>query len=104
MSAFTHAPRRQRTPRERAQIFENAGGRCAICTRKLGPGDSWELDHVLAIAAGGSDDDDNLRVACSWCHQPKSAGDTTTAAKIKRQAIRHTVPAEHRRSRSWGRR
>ena len=104
MTAFTHTKRRQRTPRERAAIFEAADGRCAICTRKLGPRDAWELDHEHAIACGGGDDDADLRVVCSWCHKPKSADDTTRAAKIKRLAIRHTVPAEHRRSRSWGRR
>lgn len=101
MTAFTHDKRRPRTPRERAQLFEAAGGRCAICTRKLGPQDTWELDHIIPIAAGGSDDDDNLRVACSWCHAPKSSDDTTAAAKIKRQAIRHTVPKEYRRHRAW---
>ena len=101
MTAFTHVPRRQRNARERAQIFEAAGGRCHLCTRKLGPSDTWELDHKQAIAAGGSDDDNNLAPACDWCHEVKSGDDTKTAAKIKRQAIRHTVPKEYRRHRSW---
>jgi 5-methylcytosine-specific restriction endonuclease McrA len=103
MTAFTHAHRRRRTPREFAQIFEANGGRCHLCTRKLGPRDRWELDHKIALAAGGTDDDDNLAPACDWCHEIKTKGDVGVAAKIKRLAIRHTVPAEHRRSRSWRR-
>lgn len=103
MTAFTHEKRRQRSPRERAKLFEDAGGKCAVCTRKLGPRDSWELDHIIAIALGGTDDDSNLRIVCNWCHDPKSSDDTTKAAKVKRQAIKHTVPSEYRRSRAWRR-
>lgn len=102
-NAFQHAKRRPRSARERAIIFAERGGRCAKCTRKCGV-KGFDLDHIIPLSAGGSDDDDNLQILCDFCHDGKTIDDLGTAAKIKRQAIRHTVPAEHRRSRSWGRR
>ena len=104
MSAFVHEKRRARTARERAELFAERGGCCAKCKRKLGPRDRWDLDHVISLSSGGSDDDENLQVLCEWCHDGKTPGDVTKAAKIKRQAIGHTVPKEFRKSRSWGKR
>lgn len=103
MNAFVHVKRRQRTPKERAILFAERGGICAKCTRKCGV-KGWELDHIIPIATGGSDDDENMQVLCDFCHDGKTVGDVGTSAKIKRQAINHTVPSKHRRSRSWGRR
>ncbi|MFT7866782.1 MULTISPECIES: HNH endonuclease [Amycolatopsis] len=33
---------------------------------------SIEIDHVTPVAGGGSNDVDNLRLACGWCNQVKS--------------------------------
>lgn len=96
-TAFTHEPRRTLSPRERAEKFAACGGRCALCERKLGPSDRWDIDHELALSGGGTNEAANLRVVCAWCHDKKSRADTTTAAKGKRRAIKHTVPREHRR-------
>jgi len=105
MSAFLHAKRRSRTPRERAIIFAERGGVCHRCTRKLGPVDSWDIDHVMALECGGTDDDDNLAPICEWCHDTdKTPADHAQGAKIRSMATRHTVPSAHRRSKSWGRR
>lgn len=104
MSAFTHDKRGSMHAARMARIFADHDGKCHECKRKLRPGDDYEIDHVIALATGGSDDDSNLAPICSGCHIIKTKGDVGTAAKIKRQAIRHTVPSEHRRSRSWGRR
>ena len=105
MNAFVHDKRRQRTPRERAIIFEARGGRCYKCSRKLGPADTWDLDHVNALENGGTDDDDNLSPICSWCHDTtKTPADHALGAKLRSKATRHTVPKEFRKSRSWGHR
>lgn len=101
---FRHEKRRHRTSLELAQIFADRGGRCHLCERKLGPSDRWELDHIVALSRGGTDDDVNLAPCCSWCHDPKSDDDTSAAAKGKRNFAKHFVPSEFRRSRSWGRR
>ena len=101
---FQHARRRQRTALQIARIFADRDGCCHICKRRLGPRDRWELDHIIAISKGGTDEDDNLAPCCSWCHDPKSDDDTSDAASIKQGYAKHYVPKKHQRSSSWGRR
>jgi 5-methylcytosine-specific restriction enzyme A len=104
VTPFTHDKRRIRTPQERAKLLAERGGRCAKCTRKLGPADRWDLDHAIALEAGGSDDDDNLAPICEWCHDTdKTPADHASGAKIRSIATRHTVPKEFRRHKAWGR-
>lgn len=40
--------------------------RCSVVSTEL------EIDHRLAVEAGGSDDDANCRCLCSDCHSVKS--------------------------------
>jgi 5-methylcytosine-specific restriction endonuclease McrA len=103
MSAFVHDKRRARTAQERAKLFAECGGKCAKCTRKLGPADRWDLDHRTALEAGGTDEDDNLQVLCTWCHTGKTSEDHATGGKIRRSYTKHLVPKEFRRHRAWGR-
>lgn len=102
MSAFHHHYRGSMHPARIARIFAANDGRCHICGRKLRPGDDYEIDHKVALALGGTDDDDNLAPACDWCHGAKSSDDTTAAAKGKRTATKHTVPKRYRKS-TWRR-
>jgi len=104
MNAFVHDPRKRRTPLQMAKIFADRGGRCHSCERPLGPRDQWELDHIVALSKGGTDDDSNLAPCCSWCHDPKSDGDTSDASHIKQAYTKHVVPKRFQRSKSWGRR
>lgn len=103
MSAFVHEPRKQFTPKERAALFEKAGGRCQNCTRKIMGFEDWDIDHVLPLACGGTNDEENLQVLCPSCHGRKTPDDVSDAAKIKRVAIKHSVPKRHRQKRGWWR-
>tara|TARA_R110000868_G_scaffold91230_7_gene253071 strand:- start:498 stop:806 length:309 start_codon:yes stop_codon:yes gene_type:complete len=91
-SSFTHATRRSMTPLRALKIFEMGGGKCACCGRKLKAGDDWDIDHVMALCNGGTDDDTNMQVLCSWCHTDKTSDDVAQAAKGKRMAARQFVP------------
>lgn len=100
--SFIHAKRGSMTGARVARIFQAAGGRCHICKRKLGPADHYEIDHVIALSKGGSDDDSNLAPACEWCHDAKSDRDTSDAAKGKRMVVKHVVPKAYRqKGRGW---
>jgi len=101
---FVHDKRKPRTARQYAEIFAAHDGRCHSCKRRLGPGDKWDLDHVIALAKGGSDDDDNLAPCCEPCHSLKTRDDVSETAAGKRNYVRHHVPGHVRRSRTWGRR
>ena len=101
---FQHEKRRQFTRGERAEFFAKADGHCQKCTRKIPHSDDWDLDHIIALSRGGTNDDSNMQVLCSWCHDGKTDDDKTGAAKSKRVYAQHVVPKRFQRSRSWGRR
>lgn len=50
----------------RAAIFYRDAYRCALC-----PGAGEEVDHIIPIAAGGTDDSANLRTLCGSCHEQR---------------------------------
>lgn len=100
---FQHEPRNM-TPQRRAKLFALGGGKCACCTRKLGPADDWDIDHRIALANGGTDDDENMQVLCGWCHGAKTSEDVSEHARGRRAYTRHVVPSKLRRSKSWGKR
>jgi len=101
VSPFQHAKRGAMTPQRRARVFAAAEGRCHKCTRKLGPADDWDCDHIIALENGGTDDDANLAPCCDWCHEDKTADDHATAGKGRRRFTKHTVPKRFQRSRAW---
>lgn len=57
------------TIEERALIFERADGVCEYCNK---PG-ALTLDHIVALARGGSDTADNLAAVCESCNYSKAA-------------------------------
>lgn len=101
MTPFAHHKRGAMTPQRRARIFAAADGRCHKCTRKLGPADDWDCDHIIALENGGNDDDANLAPCCDWCHDDKTADDHAAAGKGRRRFTKHTVPKRFQRSRAW---
>jgi 5-methylcytosine-specific restriction enzyme A len=100
-SPFEHAKRRSMTPQRRARIFAAHDERCHKCTRKIRPGEDWDVDHVLALERGGTDDDDNLAPICEWCHTDKTADDHATAGHMRRGYTKHNVPGRFRKAKGW---
>ncbi|WP_081951608.1 HNH endonuclease [Pseudomonas cremoricolorata] len=60
--------------RKREYILKRDGYlcRCDECVRLGRVREADEVDHILAVAKGGSDADDNLRAINSDCHRRKS--------------------------------
>ncbi len=82
----------------RAFIRERAGGRCEYCRLHQDDYESqtFHVEHVVAKQHGGSDDADNLCLACSecnWAKGPNLAG--LLGGKL--------YPLFHPREQSWGR-
>lgn len=62
------------TREEIDHIFESTDGRCHICRRQLYRRSyrrTWEIDHSVARARGGSDYLRNLKPACISCNRSK---------------------------------
>jgi len=45
-------------------------GKCACCKAKLG---SYHLDHIMPLALGGANSDDNIQLLCPTCNLQKNA-------------------------------
>lgn len=76
--------------KQRVECFESNGGICHVCGVKIGVGEMWDVEHVIALEAGGDDVAENRRpVHRKVCHPAKTAADHTTGAKIKRVRARH---------------
>lgn len=101
MNPFEHHKRGSMTPQRRARIFAAHNGHCHKCKRKLGPADWWDIDHVLALENGGTDEDDNLAPCCDWCHTSKTGDDHEAAGRGRRRYTKHSVPKEFRKGRGW---
>ena len=60
---------------QRERILERDGHVCVICGR--GPDREnriWlEVDHIISLADGGGNDDNNLRTLCNECHRARQS-------------------------------
>jgi len=65
-------------------------GLCAACTKKIDAGKGWDIDHILPLALGGTNEPHNLQILCRSCHRSKtSLSDIPRIAKTKRLKARH---------------
>ena len=58
---------RSRPSHKKQRILEKNLFACVEC----GATKNLELDHIIPVSQGGSDDDDNLQILCSVCHHRK---------------------------------
>jgi 5-methylcytosine-specific restriction endonuclease McrA len=88
-------------PRVRLRIWQRGIGHCEECGRKIMGGETWEIDHRVALALGGKHRERNLRVLCTWCHRTKTAIEQAKKAKADRAAKRHAGIKKPRSIRGW---
>ena len=71
--------------RLRAAVLRRDEGVCQPCSRLGRITEAKEVDHIIAKAAGGTDDPANLQAICVDCH----------ASKTGRERLRKTGIANH---------
>jgi 5-methylcytosine-specific restriction endonuclease McrA len=60
------------------QVFRRDGLRCGLCGSTDAPSNErtwnnpYEVDHIIPICLGGTDDLENLRILCSACHKAET--------------------------------
>lgn len=84
----------------RVRVEAQASYRCGYClTSQHIVGEHLELDHLLPVAAGGSNDESNLWLACPGCNSRKAdrtaAMDTLTGAFVRLFNPRQDRWADH---------
>ena len=59
-------------PSVRFQILKRDNYRCQMCGVTAKDGATLEIDHILPVSKGGTNDADNLQVLCRDCNAGKS--------------------------------
>lgn len=75
--------------RVRLRVFERCDGRCGCCNRKIRAGESWQLDHVLALINGGENRESNMRPLLSAHHEDKTAADVAEKSHVAARKAKH---------------
>jgi len=63
--------------RERFLIMRRDGFKCTYCGRKPEEAE-LEIDHIVPLAGGGTDEESNLTTACGTCNRGKGIIDLNT--------------------------
>jgi 5-methylcytosine-specific restriction endonuclease McrA len=80
------------TTKQRAEVFLVNDGICHICGAKIQVGQNFDIDHVLPLALGGTNDAANLRPAHAKCHRgvgSKTSDDVKAISRADRLAKKH---------------
>ena len=74
----------------RLSLFLDRSGTCEGCSQRIQAGQAWDIDHILPLALGGTNEPNNLQILCKPCHQTKTHhSDIPRIAKIKRLKAKH---------------
>lgn len=93
--------RRSMTPARRRRVLERQDGKCAYPDCEVS--EALEIDHIIALALGGKDSDENLEGLCRHHHAAKTRRDVKFIAKAKR-LVKKADPDERKPSRLQSRR
>lgn len=55
---------------KRKRIYARGKGKCALCGKKI-PFDDFTVDHIIPLILNGSNEEDNLQIACFDCNSCK---------------------------------
>ena len=88
------ATKRGQMSRSRAaEILAEQDGKCLWCDEPITEGQSYQIDHRIAIELGGSNDRENLQALHDRpCHLRKTASDRRKIAKVHRLQKREASP------------
>jgi len=75
--------------RVRLRVFERYKGRCYLSGRVIGPGDRWEIEHVVALSLGGQHRESNLAPALVDKHKEKTKEDRKKKSKAEKTKKAH---------------
>ena len=68
------------TKKEREQLFTQFNKKCKTCQKEL---KTFHIDHILPLASGGTNDEDNLQILCKECHFTKTKAEQDNHDYIK---------------------
>lgn len=85
--------------RVRVRTFQRCGGKCGQCTRPIRAGETWTLEHVIALINWRITDEQphgnresNLGVTCNNCLPDKNAADVAIKSETYAMARKNLLP------------
>jgi 5-methylcytosine-specific restriction endonuclease McrA len=93
MVAAAKPKRRALSKKTRFEVFKRDRFACQYCGAHP-PGVLLHVDHVVAVAEGGTNDMDNLVTACEPCNLGKGARDIGVAPKGLEEKAKETQERE----------
>lgn len=85
--------------RVRLRVFQRANGLCGSCRRPIRGGETWTLEHVIALInwritadKPHGNRESNLGVTCCNCLAPKNAADVAIKSETYTMAKKHILP------------
>lgn len=77
-------------PRVRLRVFDRFHGICHRSGRKIGAGEKWECDHVIALGNGGEHRESNLApILAGFFHKLKTKEDVALKSKNAKVRAKH---------------
>lgn len=70
--------------RDRERIRQRDNGLCQECCEHGRLTLGTQVDHIVPLDEGGSDEDDNKRLLCDKCHAAKSSEEARRRARRRR--------------------
>ena len=92
--------RRPLSKRKRFEVFKRDGFACQYCGAHP-PTVVLEVDHVIALANGGMDDEENLLTACFDCNRGKAAKPLSVVPKRLSEKASETEEREAQLAGYW---
>lgn len=87
----------------RLRVFEAFKGTCYLSSRKIMPGDKWELEHKIALCNGGEHRESNMAPALVAPHKLKTKQDRATKSKNDTVRKKHIGVRKDRSITRWRR-
>ena len=63
--------RKNTSKKLRTQVYEKQNGKCGKCDNILS--EYYQIDHIIGLQFGGSNEEKNLMALCCECHAEKSS-------------------------------
>lgn len=60
-------------PKLRWHVFEKYKRACCVCGSRASDGVKLEIDHIVPVSKGGTNDLENLQILCEHCNRGKGA-------------------------------
>src|SRR5216684_5854525 len=74
--------------RVRLRVYERCGGMCYHSGRKIRAGESWQVDHVVAIINGGQHRESNLVPVLTEPHKAKTKLDVAEKSQMYHKRVK----------------